>query len=101
MSNYEEKIPIFFTVDDAYVPFLAVALQSLIDNSSEENFYLIKILYTNIREENKKKIKKYEKENVNIEFVDLNYYIEKVKDKLYTRDYYSKTTYFRLFLPEL
>ena len=40
MSNYEEKIPIFFTVDDAYVPFLAVALQSLIDNSSEENFYL-------------------------------------------------------------
>ena len=58
MSNYEEKIPIFFTVDDAYVPFLAVALQSLIDNSSEENFYLIKILYTNIREENKKKIKK-------------------------------------------
>ena len=82
MSNYEEKIPIFFTVDDGYVPFLAVALQSLIDNSSEENFYLIKILYTNIREENKKKIKKYEKENVNIEFVDLNYYIEKVKDKL-------------------
>ena len=99
MSNYEEKIPIFFTVDDAYVPFLAVALQSLIDNSSEENFYLIKILYTNIREENKKKIKKYEKENVNIEFVDLNYYIEKVKDKLYPRDYSSKTQYFRLFFP--
>ena len=38
---------------------------------------------------------------MDIEFVDLNYYIQKVKDKLYTRDYYSKTTYFRLFLPNL
>ena len=46
-------------------------------------------------------IMKYESENVNIEFVDLNYYIEKVQDKLYTRDYYTNTTYFRLFLPEL
>lgn len=45
--------------------------------------------------------KKYENEYVNIEFVDLNYYLEKVKDKLYTRDYYTNTTYFRLFLPEL
>ena len=31
----------------------------------------------------------------------MNYYIEKVKDKLYTRDYYTKTTYFRLFIPDL
>jgi len=97
----QNKIPIFFATDDGYIPFLAVALESLIDNSSRENYYLIKVLYTNITEENQKKIKKYERENVNIEFVDLNYYINKVKDKLYTRDYYSKTTYFRLFIPEL
>ena len=31
----------------------------------------------------------------------MNYYINKVKDKLYTRDYYSATTYFRLFIPDL
>lgn len=94
-------IPVFFAVDDGYCPFLAVAIQSLIDNSSEENRYLIKILNTDISDENKRKISKYERDNVDIEFVDLNYYIQKVKDKLYTRDYYSKTTYFRLFLPNL
>lgn len=59
------------------------------------------MLNTDISAENKRKIAKYERENVDIEFVDLNYYIQKVKDKLYTRDYYSKTTYFRLFLPNL
>ena len=58
-------------------------------------------MYTSITEENQEKIKKYEKENVNIEFVDLNYYINKIKNKLYTRDYYSVTTYFRLFIPNL
>lgn len=96
-----KEIPIFFAVDDGYCPFLAVALQSMLDNSSPENTYLIKILHTDISEENKKKIGKYERANVDIEFVDLNYYIKKVKDKLYTRDYYSATTYFRLFLPNL
>lgn len=96
-----EVIPIFFAVDDVYIPFLAVALQSLIDNASDKNYYSIKILYTNISEENQAKINKYQKENVDIEFVDLNYYINKVKDKLYTRDYYSATTYFRLFIPDL
>lgn len=96
-----KEIPIFFAVDDGYCPFLAVALQSMLDNSSPENTYLIKILHTDISEENKKKIGKYERANVDIEFVDLNYYIKRVKDKLYTRDYYSATTYFRLFLPNL
>jgi lipopolysaccharide biosynthesis glycosyltransferase len=97
----ENVIPVFFAVDDEYIPFLAVALQSLVDNSSSKYQYSIKILNTNIANDNKEKIKKYERENVDIEFVDLNYYIGKVKDKLYTRDYYSKTTYFRLFIPEL
>ena len=101
MNEQLNKIPIFFAVDDEYIPCLAVALRSLIDNSSKDNYYLIKILYTNIDEVNQKKIKKFERANVNIEFVDLNYYINEVKDKLYTRDYYTKTTYFRLFIPEL
>lgn len=101
MEQNKEVLPIFFAADDKYIPFLAVTLQSLVDNSSTDYYYLIKVLYTNISEEHKEKIKKYERENVNIEFVDLNYYIEEIKDKLYTRDYFSKTTYFRLFIPNL
>lgn len=101
MENNLEVIPIFFAVDDGYIPFLAVALESLIQNSAKGYYYSIKILYTKIEEDNKKKISKYENDNVKIEFVDLNYYIEEIKDKLYTRDYYTKTTYFRLFIPNL
>ena len=72
MEN-KQTIPIFFAVDNGYIPFLAVALQSLTEHASEKYYYLIKVLYTDISEENQEKIKKYNKENVNIEFVDLNY----------------------------
>ena len=101
MSNNSKEIPIFFAIDDQYTPFLAVALKSLIENANKDYKYLIKVLHTNVQKEHIEQIRKYEDENVNIEFVDLNYYIEKVQDKLYTRDYYTNTTYFRLFLPEL
>lgn len=101
MKKDTQVIPIFFAIDDVYTSFLAVALKSLLDNASKDYNYCIKILHTNVTEEHKNQIKKYENENVNIEFVDLNYYIEKVQKKLYTRDYYTNTTYFRLFLPEL
>ncbi len=101
MEKYKEVIPIFFAVDDGYIPFLAVTLQSIVEKSKEEYYYVVKILYTNISEENKEKINKYKRENIEIEFVNLNYYIEKVKDKLYTRDYFSMTTYFRLFISNL
>ena len=101
MLNGIETVKIVFAVDDRYIPFLAVAIQSLVDHSSIDNYYSIKILHTDVSEENKKKIEKYRAENITIEFIDLNYYLEKIKDKLYTRDYYTNTTYFRLFLPEL
>ena len=96
-----KEIPVFFAVDNGYIPFLGVALKSLIDNTSKENKYAIKILYTSVTEENKKRIKKYEQENVTIEFVDLNKQLNEIKEKLYTRNYFSNTTYYRLFIPEL
>lgn len=100
-KKYKEEIPVFFAVDDNYIPFLGVALKSLMENSSKEYKYEIKVLYTNVSDTNKAKIKKYEKENLDVEFVDLNSHVEKIRDKLYTRDYFSNTTYYRLLIPEL
>ena len=100
--NIKQTIPVFFAVDDGYIPFLAVVLQSLIDNSSQENLYEIKVLYTNISDKNKEHIKnRYETQNIKIEFVNLNNYLEKIKEKFYTRDYYSCATYYRMFIPDL
>ena len=78
MSENLKEIPIFFAIDDGYTPFLAVAIQSLIENASKDYKYLIKVLHTNVQKDHMEQIKKYENQNVSIEFVNLNYYIEKV-----------------------
>lgn len=95
------KIPVFYAVDDNYVPFLAVSLESLVAKISNENIYELRILYTNLSDEHKKSLEKYKRDNLSIEFVDLNERIDKIANKLYTRDYFSMTTYYRLFLPDL
>lgn len=101
MNKQLNEITVFYAVDDKYIPFLAVSLGSLIANTTESNNYAIKVLTTGISNENIEKIKKYEKENVTIEFVNLSKQLEEIKDKLYTRNYFSNTTYFRLFIPEI
>lgn len=96
-----KEIPVFFAADDNHCPFLAVALQSLIDNSSGANRYSVKVLNTDISEENKRRLADCRRDNVDIEFVDMTGHIRKMKDKLYARDLDSKTSYFRLFIPNL
>ena len=43
MFNKKNTIPIFFAVDDAYIPFLAVAIYSLVKHANKENEYIINI----------------------------------------------------------
>ena len=102
-TNKKNDITMFFATDDAYVPFLAVTLQSLEQNADRNYNYKIKVLNTdNISVENKSKlIAEYSRDVFDIEFVDVSPYIEKISAKLHTRDYYSKTTYYRLFIPTM
>lgn len=101
MKNESKIIPVFYAVDDNYIPILGASLKSLIENSSKENKYEIKILYTSVSEENRARIKKYKQENISIEFVNVSEQLKEINSKLYTRNYFSKTTYFRLYIPEL
>lgn len=99
--NKQKEIPICFATDDNYVPFLSVAIASLLDNSSVENYYRIFILITQLKAENINKIKKLEKPNSSIEFISLAKELDKIQDMFHLRDYYSKETYYRIFIPNL
>lgn len=96
-------IPIIFSVDDKYVPLLSVALTSMVENSSKQYFYQIHILHSGtISKENQIRITEAHKgEDVEIEFADISDHVAKISEKLHTRDYYSKSTYYRLFIPNL
>ncbi len=102
-QNKNNIIPIIFTCDDKYIPYLAVSLESLEENASKNYQYDIKILHANnVNERNQKLIKqKYSNQNFQISFEDITSYVELIANKLHTRDYYSKATYYRLFIPNL
>lgn len=97
------EIPIFFAVDDNYIPFLAVAIKSLIDNSSRKNNYKVIILNSGINNKNMRILKNMEKENFKIIFFDVKNKIKELEDKLLTRlrDYYSMSIYYRIFIASL
>ena len=80
MQDGLEIIPIFFAVDNGYIPFLAVTLQSLIDNSSDKYHYSIIVLHVNVTSENKNAILKYQRKNVDIEFLTTPYDYEAIKE---------------------
>ena len=97
------QIPIFFSCDDKYIPYFATALQSLVENASKKFIYRIHILHANsISRENMEEIKEtYCHKNIKIKFVDISAKINGLSQKLHTRDYYSKSTYFRMFIPNM
>ena len=70
-------IPIFFASNDKYVPYLDVAILSIIANASKENNYEIIILKTDISEENQNKLLIHNKENITIKFYDVKEILER------------------------
>ena len=70
-SKFKQEIPICFATDDNYVPFLAVAITSLLDNASKDNFYRIFVLTTHLKQENMDSILKHKTDNSSIEFISL------------------------------
>ena len=91
-------IPIFFASNDKYVPYLDVAISSIIANASKENNYEIIILKTDISEENQNKLLIHNKENITIKFYDVKEILEPIKKTLPDMFYYTLAAYYRLFI---
>ncbi len=98
----KEIIPIFFTIDKDYAPYLSVAIASLIDNASKEYNYNIHVVYESITEDAIKKLKTLEKDNVKIFFNEMKKGLESItnrKENLLRTDFFTLTIYFRIFIP--
>lgn len=99
--NSNKIIPIFFACDDNFVKYTMVSMRSIMDNASRDYKYVVHILNTNICDEMKKAVMDMTEENFEIRFEDVTGYLTSISDKLPLRDYYSKTTYFRMFIAEM
>lgn len=99
-----KQIPIFFTIDNGYAPFLAVALNSAIKNASPDREYKAIILHQDVSESNIARLKALQTPNFQIELMPMKANFEALDDRMSNRlrcDYFTLTIYFRLFIPEM
>lgn len=118
-KEYEEyrevsRIPVFFSINEQYAPYLAVCLKSLAAHVAVDERYRIIVMCDNVKNITmillRNVIKDYE--NIDIEFVDIRKkmyeysesFVQTVTDRQENRLYSGKftlTIYFRLFIAEL
>ena len=79
-----------------------MTLTSLKENCNPKRDYALRILHTGLDPENiRRRTDSFASDGVTMEFIDITQAVEQFSGKLHTRDYYSKSTYHRLFIPDL
>ncbi len=96
-----KEIPIFFATDNNYAPYLCVSVASMLANASTDYFYRIYVLTTDLDPCIERKIRNCITDNASIEFMSLANELDKIQSMFHLRDYYSKETYYRIFIPNL
>ena len=100
-GEYKGIIPLFFATDDNYLPFLAITLQSLWENSSHDYDYHVYVLHSGVRKEFEEKILHFSKPGFTVQFADVTEPLKAISAHLHMRDYYTCTTYFRIFIAQM
>jgi len=97
------RIPIFFSSDNNYAPYLTVAIESIKEYANKNNFYDIIVLSENFSKDNALKVKAQETDNLKINFYDISKKLEGIKNELAVtlRDYYTVSIFYRMFIAEV
>ncbi len=99
--NEKKIVPVFYACDDNFVKYTIVSIKSMIENASKDFDYMIYILHAGISDAMMQETYKLICSNFEIKFIDVKNQLDKIGKNLPLRDYYSKTTYFRLFIAEM
>lgn len=99
----QTTVPIFFSVDDGYVPCLAVALTSIRTNKDPQTDFVINILNSGLLQKNQTRLAALAAPHFTINFIDMDAVTQQISgdtNKL-RGDYVTLTIYFRLFIADM
>jgi Lipopolysaccharide biosynthesis proteins, LPS:glycosyltransferases len=102
----DSMIPIFYSCDENFLKYCLVSMSSLLKNASPDSSYCVYILHTDISEAAQQTFHeqlagmglpvKYE-----FSFEDVSDNLNLIEHEFPLRDYYSKTTYYRLLIADM
>lgn len=100
----KKEIPVFFTIDDSYAPYLGTALTSIKENISKEYHCQVIIVEQDLTDENKKRLQAIEEPGFSLRFVHMGAMPGEITDREENRlrcDYFTRTIYYRLFIADM
>ncbi|HEB7538874.1 TPA: DUF4422 domain-containing protein, partial [Campylobacter coli] len=100
----ENNIPIIFSCDDNYLPYLTVILYSIKKHSNKDYNYDICVLYDALNQAGMDKIKKFIQDvNISVRFVNISPYIYRAKKQVHfhTAVHFKEANYYRFFIPDI
>lgn len=97
----ENSINLLFSLDDKFVKYFAVTLQSVIDHALPDKKYDIIVMESDITSKNKEKILKILPDNFKLRFIDITTYIHDnyPEFKMYTKRHWGISMFYRIFCP--
>lgn len=94
-----EVIPIIYSVNDHYAPYLYISLQSLVKHVGSICNYRVYILYTRLEERHIKRLENLQRKNIEISCVEISKNMKGID--IEESNYLTVETCYRLLLPEL
>ncbi len=97
----KKSINVVFSFNDEYCKYFIVALQSLIDNSKQDNLYDIVIFSSDISNKNLNLIQNMVPENFSVRIFNLQNYLNEKFKSINFKTYFcwSIEMYYRIFIP--
>jgi lipopolysaccharide biosynthesis glycosyltransferase len=97
----DNTIPIVFSANNYYVPYMATTMQSIMENANQNMQYVFYVLHQEITNNNMNLLRNQISlfPQFSIEFIDVGEHISKYN--LYISRHITIEAYFRLFIPEL
>ena len=93
-------VPIIMATNQNYSPYVAVTIQSILENASKEYYYDIYVFYTELGKETVRKLEAAEADRYRVNTVNITSALNS-KLKLRTCSHYTIETYYRFFAPEV
>ncbi len=94
----KKVVPIVFSANAKYAPYVAVTINSIISNSSKDRFYKFFILQTELSSATILRLEDLKGENYSTKCINVAEY---TNDSMYVSAYFSVEMYYRIMIPEL
>lgn len=95
------EIPVIFSVNEDYIPYLAVAIASIRANASPNYKYRLYILHNSVEANKFYPMLKLQKENIIIQPLDIGERVADLVEKAFVSKHIAVETYFRILIPKL